>query len=136
MASEIKGSYGTLTANAGKLIGQTAIEDVPGQEAADEADRVIDDKFSDFDRASWTDGNPEKITRAWLLIATGEYLDSAQGVNVTDPERSRADRLIRQGYEMLEEVRSAGGPVMADGSKATPRGGSTDDDRAITIAVT
>ena len=58
--TEIDGAYGSLKADEGYFVGQTAISDVTATEAAAEADDLVDELFADWDRSGWAARSPDR----------------------------------------------------------------------------
>lgn len=132
----VEGAYGELMADAGFLVGQSTISLETATEAVEVADEMVDEVLAAWDRSTWGDGFPRDVTRAWLKIATGEYFDRVQGANVTEVE-GRGKRLRDEGRLALEDIESAGGPLV--NGKRIPRDGGDDadgNDRQIRLWVT
>ena len=131
----VAGSYGSLGAGAGYFVGQISLREETAAEAVEVADELVDEIFADFDRSAWTPEIPTKIGRAWLKVATGEYLERLQDVNVSDAESARARRFIKEGTDVLEAIADAGGPII-NGERQGKTDTDEPGDRVVRIRVT
>ena len=134
--TEVKAAYGALKAGEGYFIGQSLLSLEAATEAVDVADELVDELFADWDRTGWTSGNPKAVSRGWLKIASGEYMDRIQGVNTSDDSKGRGRRLRDEGKNDLLNLLDAGGPIV-DGERQRRTGDDGEgSDRAIRLRVT
>ena len=116
-------SYFTLVAGQGYFKTKTSIDDGNRISAERFASDKIDSAFARWDRSAWIDPDvPSVIQTIAEKLAVGEFLErTGASPHARSVDEEQFEQFLkREACELIDEVVSAGGPLLSDGTRQAP----------------